>query len=46
VTIDGQRYSAYDVLEDDRRAELLSGEGAIHNVRVQMGGPSRAAPGF
>jgi hypothetical protein len=46
VMIGGQRYSAYDVLEDDRRAELLSGEGAIRNVRAQMGSPSRGAPGF
>lgn len=43
VTIDERRYSAYDVLEDERRAELLSGEGAIHNVRAQMG-VSRATP--
>jgi hypothetical protein len=44
VMIDGQRDSAYDVLEDDERAELLSGEGAIHNVRAQMGVTNRAAP--
>jgi hypothetical protein len=46
VTIDRQRYSVYDVLEDDRRAELLSGEGAIHNARALMGAGSRAASGL
>ena len=36
VTIDGRRSSAYDVLSDDQRARLLSGEGAIRNVRLFM----------
>ena len=40
VTINGQCSSAYEVLTDDRRANLLSAEGAIRNVRALMGNPS------
>jgi hypothetical protein len=43
LTIDGRPYSAYDVLQDDRRAALLSSEGAIHNVRALMGGVPTAS---
>jgi hypothetical protein len=37
VIIDGRRHSIYDVLQDERRAELLSGEGVIRNLPVLMG---------
>jgi hypothetical protein len=46
ISINGRRYSAYDVLQDARRANLLSGEGAIHNVRAMMGGAAPASVGL
>jgi hypothetical protein len=41
VEIAGLRYSAYDVLQDGRRAELLSSEGAIANAPALMGAETR-----
>ena len=40
ATVDGQRSTTYDILADDRRASLLSAEGAIPNVRSLMADPS------
>lgn len=37
LTIDGRRYSIYDVLRDERLAGLLNGDGAIRNVDRLMG---------
>lgn len=37
LVIDGRRYSVYDVLRDERRAELLNADGAIRNVDSLMG---------
>jgi hypothetical protein len=42
ISIEGRRHSIYDVLRDERRAELLNGaDGAILNVDTLMGRISR-----
>jgi hypothetical protein len=40
VMLDGQPCSVYDVLQDEQRAELLSAEGVIRNLRALMGRPA------